>query len=285
MKKTFVVFLTFCLIGAVSFTSAQDRDESQRRSIQVPFVRTTPVIDGILSAGEWDDSASDAVSLDAKGFYGDGNNLWDGPEDGSYKFWVKYDSQFLYFGVQVKDNVYISENYGEQLRWGILPVWENDAVEYFFDGDMSRSQTRNDPSTGGQFILGLGTEPANTARIDIPADYLLEGDYAWKTIVDPATSDWVQEAKFALAVIGNPNPDWEIGFNINIDDPDRSDPQTRDPNFTDYLELRDTQIYWEAFPTPYGGNVNAAGTENQEHRWGTMIFLPQGTPVSLWELF
>jgi len=284
MKKIIVGVIGLSLVWSVSPVAAQDRDEAQRKSISVPYARVTPVIDGVLSAGEWDDAATDTVSLDQKAFYGDGNNLWDGPEDGRFQYWVKYDDKFVYFGVSVKDDIYISQNYGEQQRWSLDPVWENDAVEYFFDGDLSRSETRNDSELGGQFILGLGTEPANTARVSIPADILMEGDYAWKTIVNESTGDWAQEAKFALAIIGNPNPQWNIGFDINVDDVDRHDPQTRDPEFTDYLELRDTQMYWEAFPHPYGAVVNAQGTENKEHMWGTMIMLPQGAAVRDWEI-
>ena len=158
-------------------------------------------------------------------------------------------------------------------------------MEYFFDGDLSRSETRNDPLTGGQFILGLGTEPANTVYKDITDDLIEEGDYEWVTIWDENTNDWSQEAKFALYMIGEPGEGDSIGFNINVDDPDTYDPQTRDPDNTDYIDLRDTQVYWEAFPTLWGGNVNAQGTENIENMWGTMTFLPEGVNVEHWDLF
>jgi len=278
-----VVCLGFVLGVGVSF--AQDREESQRRTIKVPYSKSTPIIDGVLSAGEWSDAAHDTVLLPNNAFYGDGNDLWDGPEDNSYEFWVKYDDTFIYFGVSVKDDVYISENYGDTMRYNLYPVWENDAVEYFFDGDQSRSETRNDSLIGGQFIFGLGTEPSNSARVSIPEDILPPDQYQWKTVVDAKTSDWVQEAKFPLSAIGQPKPgDW-IGFNMSVDDPDTFDPQTRDPDFTDYLELRDTQVYWEAFPNPYGGNVNKAGTENKESMWGTMTFLEKSVSVHSWELY
>lgn len=285
MKKLLSVAVCLGFLVGICTCYAQDRSESERRTISVPLTDSPPTVDGVLSPGEWDDAAYDNVLLPDKGFYGDGNDRWDGPEDHSYEFWVKYDNTYVYFAVSITDDIYISENYGETQRWNIYPVWENDAVEYFFDGDQSRSENRNDTQTGGQFIIGLGTEPANSVRVDIPEDLLLPEEYEWKTIVDENTADWTQEAKFPLFAIGEPRPgDW-IGFNINVDDPDEHDPLTRDPEFTEYLELRDTQIYWEAFPNPYGGNVNAAGTENRESMWGTMIFLEAGVPVRCWELY
>lgn len=283
MRRWICAVVCLGLAFVVCRSYAQERDESQRRTIKVPFTNSPPTIDGVLSAGEWDDAAYDNVLLPDKGFYGDGSDLWDGPEDHSYGFWVKYDDTNVYFGVSVKDDIYISENYGETQRWNIYPVWENDAVEYFFDGDQSRSESRNDPQTGGQFIIGLGTEPANSVRVDISEDLLPPEDYQWKTIVDKNTADWTQEAKFPLYAIGAPKPgDW-IGFNMSVDDPDSHDPLTRDPEFTDYLELRDTQIYWEGFPNSYGGKI--VGTENRESMWGTMIFLEKGAPVRSWELY
>ena len=284
-----LLFAVVCLgfVFGVYAAYAQDREESERRTIQVPFTDSIPTIDGVLSPGEWDDAAYDSVLPPDTGFYGDGNDLWDGPEDIRFEFWVKYDETNIYFAVSVVDDVYVSENYGETEHrlWGSYPVWENDAVEYFFDGDQSLSGTRNDPQTGGQFILGLGTEPANAALVSISESLLLPEEYEWKTVVDENTADWTQEARFPLFAIGEPRAgDW-IGFDINVDDADEHEPLTRDPSFTEDLRMRDTQIYWEAFPNPYGSNVNGVGTESTEHMWGTMIFLEQGVRVHCWELY
>jgi len=205
---------------------------------------------------------------------------------------VMYDGSFVYFGVSVKDDIYISQNYGRDLRWDWPVTWENDAVEYFFDGDASRSlgACRNpvETETGGQWIYGLGAE--DTALPFVTAEgsggysrpYGAGRNDVWyaKTTVDKQTADWYQEARFALSIIGNPSAGTEIGFDICVDDVDVFDEQTvLDPDY--YAGLRDMQLYWTSFD--YFPGDQAPDPCQAEDQWGTMRFL-KPAPVTDWQI-
>lgn len=286
------------IIGILScstaYVMAQEEDDEGRQLIQVPYTYSTPTIDGVLSPGEWDGAASNTVDWDTIGVSSSGGaHLQDDLEDISYTFSVMYDDLFVYFGVSVKDDVYIAENYGHLRLWDLPVTWENDAVEYFFDGDASRSlggcRTPEETATGGQWIYGLGAD--DTALPFVTAGqqggwsrpYGTGPDDVWyaQTTVDEQTADWYQEARFALSIIGTPVAGTVIGFNIAVDDVDVFDELTlTEP---DYLPgLRDMQLYWTSydyFPGEEGPDPCQA-----EDQWGTMRFLE---PVSVkdWQLY
>lgn len=283
-----------CLLSSTVYTFAQEVDAEGRQLIQVPYTYAPPTIDGVLKPGEWDRAASNTVDFVNLGVAGNGGpGQADDVDDISYTFYVMYDGSFLYLGVSVKDDVYIAENYGPRLQWDWPVTWENDAVEYFFDGDASRTMTscRNpeETATGGQWIYGLGA--ADTAMAFVGAE--LFGGYTrpfgtgptdvWyaQTTVNQQTADWQQEARFALSIIGNPKAGSEIGFDINVDDVDVYDEQTLEPEF--YAELRDMQLYWTIlFYEP--GMIATENTHEIEDLWGTMRFL-QPVHVEHWEIY
>lgn len=282
-----------CLVYPFAYVMAQEEDAEGRQLIQVPYTYSPPTIDGVLSPGEWDGAASNTVEWDTLGVAGNaGPGEADDIEDISYTFSVMYDDSFVYIGVSVKDDVYVSANYGQRLQWDWPVTWENDAVEYFFDGDMSRTleSCRNpeETETGGQWIYGLG---ADDTALPFVAPELLGGhtrpygtgpDDVWyaQTTVDEQTADWQQEARFALSIIGNPSAGSEIGFDINVDDVDVFDEQTMEPDY--YSELRDMQLYWTVFWSE-PGDLTTENTHEIEDLWGTMRFLEPAS-VGEWEL-
>lgn len=281
------------LAGSAAYATAPEVDAEGRQLIQVPYTNSPPTIDGVLSPGEWAAAASntvDYVNLGVAGNGGPGNA--DDTEDISYTFYAMYDKSFLYIGVSVKDDVYIAQNYGPRLQWDWPVTWENDAVEYFFDGDLSRTlescRTPEETATGGQWIYSLG---ADDTALPFVAPEIFGGytcpygptaNDVWyaKTTVDERTADWSQEARFALSILGNPSAGKEIGFDINVDDVDVFDEQTLEPEF--YQEYRDVQLYWTILG--YGaGEIATENTHEIEDLWGTMRFL-QPVSVEHWEI-
>lgn len=272
---------------------AQKQDAEGNQLIEAPFVSSPPTIDGTISPGEWDAAESNTVDFVNLGVSGDGSDTSDGPEDISYTFYVMYDDDYLYIAVDVKDDIYISTNYGQRLQWDLPVTWENDAVEYFFDGDLSRTETTNrnetETETGGQWIFGIEADDSplpfvtpelygNKIR---PYGNTADADWYAQTAVDQTSADWSQEARFALRIVGDPQPGGKIGFNIAVDDVDTYDESTLQPDA--YVELRDIQLFWTAFLYDPGMNVVEANHES-EWLWGTLEFLER-TIVKEWPVY
>ncbi|MBN2326404.1 MAG: hypothetical protein JXR73_04555 [Candidatus Omnitrophica bacterium] len=295
MKSTIcqIIFITLILSLCVQAGFAQKQDAEGNQLIEAPFTSIPPTIDGVLNPGEWDMADSNTVDFENLGIAGEGLGETDGPEDIQYTFSVMYDSDYLYVGVSVTDDVYVSDNFGKQYRWDLPVTWANDAVEYFFDGDLSRSESsaRNaqETETGGQWIYGTDSDASPDPFIspelygEKVRPYGTGPDDVWyaKTFVNEETADWSQEARFSLDIIGSPSPGREIGFNIAVDDVDVYDEQTLDPEY--WAEFRDIQLYWTAYLYDPGMTAEDAVHE-LEWLWGTLRFL-ESTDVWEWPLY
>lgn len=114
---------TRVILGAVSLVSAAFAGESAREI--KAFRGSTPTVDGLISAGEWDD----ATKFEGmKGWTPQFSTTKD-PKDLSVKGWVKYNSRRLYFAFEVTDDVL----YGlDTDRW--LPEENAKAHELSADG-------------------------------------------------------------------------------------------------------------------------------------------------------
>ncbi len=289
IHSIFALLVLFCLC-----TVAQELDDEGRQLIEVPYTHMSPTIDGEVDSDEWRHAASNTVDFVNLGVAGNsGPGVTNGPEDISYTFSVMYDDDFLYVGVTVTDDIYVSRNYGQRLQWDLPVTWENDAVEYFFDGDLSRAfeSARNptETETGGQWIFGIEAEDSPLPFVspelygEKERPYGIGPDAVWyaQTVVNEETNDWSQEARFALDIIGSPSAGSEIGFNINVDDVDTYDEQTLEPEF--YEEYREIQLYWTVY-TYIEGEISTENTHEIEDLWGTMRFLE---PVSVenWQVY
>lgn len=299
VKLWFAIPISVALALSVCSASAQKEDADGRQLIEAPFTGTPPTIDGVLNTGEWTMAASNTVDFTdisdtGLGVAGNsGPGVSDGPEDVSYTFHVQYDSTYLYVGVAVKDDIYVSTNYGRRLQWDLPVTWLNDSVEFFFDGDLSRSteSARNptETETGGQWIHGLGTDdtplpfvsPELYGEKTRPFGLGPNDDWYAQTKVDANTADWVQEARFKLSIIGSPKAGQDIGFNIGVDDVDTVDEQSMEPEH--YVEVRDIQLYWTVFER-VSGQIVTESVHEFENLWGTLRFL-QPTDVSNWSVF
>ncbi len=294
MRRLFILSMMI-VAGLFMFSadvSAQKLDAEGNQLIEAIFVGSPPTIDGVLSPGEWDRAESNTVDFVNLGVSGDDVDSIDGPEDCSYTFSVMYDSDFLYIAVSVTDDVYISTNYGKRIQYDLPVTWENDAVEYFFDGDLSRSETARNPTeteTGGQFIYGIESDDAPDPFVSPelygekvrPFGNGADDDWYAQTTFNADTADWSQEARFALDIIGSPQPGGTIGFNINVDDVDVYNEQTLVADF--YEEAREIQLYWTAFLYDPGMNLEESIHE-LEYYWGSLKFL-EATALSDWPLY
>ena len=296
MERTiFCIMLAVLVIGFTgSEVLAQKVDSEGRQLIEAPFTSVPPAIDGVMSAGEWKNAASNTVDFVKLGIAGNsGPGITDSLDDISYTFSVMYDNTYLYIAIAVKDDIYVGKNYGRRLQWDLPVTWENDGVEYFFDGDISRTletcRTEAETATGGQFIFGLGAEDSplpfvaaeiygKHTRLFGPA---ATDDYYYQTKVDAGVSDWVQEARFKLSIIGAPISANGIGFNISVDDVDTVDDLSMETDH--YLEVRDIQLYWTVFGYSTG-DVVTENTHETENLWGTLRFL-KAVDVQNWSLF
>jgi len=254
-----------------------------RQLIEVRYTRVPPTIDGVVNADEWSGAQSNAVDFVKLGVAGNaGSKTSDGPDDVSYTFRALYDDTYLYIGVTVKDDIYVSSNYGRRLQWDLPVTWENDAVEYFFDGDFNQSESssRNpvESETGGQWIYGTESDDSPLPFIspelygEKQRPYGTGASDAWyaRTTVDKNTADWQQEARFKLSVHGSPSANSQIGFNIAVDDVDTEDPDALTPDH--YAEVRDIQLYWTIFGYSAGDSAGE-NTHELETLWGVMKFL------------
>lgn len=300
IKLWYTIPVSVALALSANLASAQKEDAEGRQLIEAPFTSIPPTIDGVLNASEWAQAASNSVDFTdlsdtGLGVAGNGGpGISDGPEDISYTFHVLYDNAYLYVGVSVKDDIYVSSNYGRQLQFDLPVTWENDSVEYFFDGDVSRStesaRNETETETGGQWIYGLGAD-------DTPLPFVSPELYGQKTRlfgsgpnddwfaqtkVDANTADWVQEARFKLSIIGSPKAGQDIGFNIGVDDVDTADELSREPGYQ-YAGFRDIQLYWTVFGK-VSGMIVTESVHEIEDLWGTLSFL-QPTDVKNWSLF
>ncbi len=294
-KQILILVLGFIAsLVAAPGVHAQKYDDDGSQLIDAPYTYAAPTIDGELSAGEWDSAESNTVDYINLGVAGNGGpGASDGPDDASFTFSVMYDDDFLYIAVAVTDDIYISDNFGSRLQWDMPVTWENDAVEYFFDGDMSRTleSCRNpeETATGGQWIYALGTEdtalpfvaPEVYGGYDRPYGEDAEAVWFAQTTVDADTADWVQEARFALSIIGDPSAGSKIGFDIAIDDVDVYDETMAEPE--QYTELRDIQLYWTAYLND-PGTIVSDNVHEIEDFWGTLNFL-EPTHVLEWSIF
>lgn len=275
------------LLPALCFLSlpvpAQQTDDEGRQLIEVRYTKAPPTIDGVVNAEEWSGAQSSTVDFVKLGVAGNsGPRTSDGPEDISYTFRALYDDTYLYLGVTVKDDIYISANYGRRRQWDLPVTWENDAVEYFFDGDLSRSEgsSRNpvESETGGQWIFGIERDDAPLPFVSAELYGQLQRPFgtgaaeAWyaRTTVDQNTADWQQEARFKLSVVGSPSANSRIGFTIAVGDVDTEDPESLTPDH--YAEVRDIQLYWTVFGYSTGESTGE-NTHEQEGLWGIMKFM------------
>lgn len=121
-------------------TGEEIRIEKSGAMTGVIYAEKTPVIDGVIRDGEWDDVGMFALTMDeAKYVYSEKGNgekaPWSGPEDASVEAYLMYDEENLYMGAKVYDDVFRQINAYDKL-------WNGDSMQILVGRDVETSGTQ-----------------------------------------------------------------------------------------------------------------------------------------------
>ncbi|MGI6457568.1 MAG: sugar-binding protein [bacterium] len=190
----------------------------------------------------------------------------DGPEDTSFTFYVTHDEEYLYIGVDVKDDIVNSDNPNEQF-------WRDDSIEILLDyteWKFDQNYDSSAPEYGGHIYVNYEGEFSewdsengtyNPARTNVnysrgPVDDQGMTNPTWTYgpngdvfgVGEEVQGGWVLEVKFSKASLIPPDSDivlddgHRMSFNIGVDDDDRHGPGVNgDSSRTEELEL---QYFW-----------------------------------------
>jgi hypothetical protein len=185
---------------------------------------------------------------------------WDGPADSGFTFWLAHDDEFLYVGVNVRDDVVQSDDDNAQF-------WRDDAIEIvtdvFFDRFDNNTDNANDEYGGHNYVNFKG----RFSRWDEAANARISG--GWATGVEwtygptgdvygmggEVAGGWQTEVRLHKRMFDPAGPAMlrnghRIGFNIGLDDDDgHGGPGTEDP-----VDL-EIQYFWANRARTEGWNL------------------------------
>ncbi|MCY4233320.1 MAG: hypothetical protein OXE59_06220 [Bacteroidetes bacterium] len=276
MMKRLVCIIILALQGYVAIGQDAPRP-TETVKLLVPKLAVAPEIDGDLA--EWKDLAFtdgvwDIYRLRHTFWYDDGrrNRLTDHgnephPEDDlQARYYVAWDSEYLYFGAEVKDNVNDVEAPGDEpfawyLRDSIcffLEAPRDEAPEYWGQGDNAFCfvADASKPDYAAWWRHGTASEQ----RIEEP---IPEEAVSYEFRFNPwgvSVADYILEARVKLMpTFGKSDPRWTppqvgdvYGFEIVHCDPDGG---------------------------PYGGHFMIYGTGDDDATWGRMILTGTQMPM------
>jgi hypothetical protein len=255
-------------------TKAGPWSEVGRTTLMVPKVPNGSItLDGLASDQEYGgfkgvtivpgDPADATAAPGANGWILDypSDRAWDGVNDSSFTYWLAHDDNFLYVGVNVKDDVVNSDDVNTSF-------WKDDAIEIVVDAlaDRLDNNTDNskDPIGGHSYVNYQGRFSA----WDDTANAI--GSQTWATAINwkygqnddvfgfgkAVAGGWQMEVRFNKrlfqdATAGNKLKDgYRMGFNIGLDDDDKHGQGTNgDKSRSNDLEIQ----YWWANRARYKG--------------------------------
>ena len=263
----------------------------------IAYKGTTPVLDGILSPGEWEDA--DSITHDQT-WNSDAGKVSD-PSDFSMTAWIKHDGQYLYFAFDVTDDVI----YGTDVEaWThennpnaheLTPEgwpWFADGIEIFLnpENEWNNTDKKNTKGDGTSWKIVCSTYKSRLGGVGVPG--LLEGEprkssYAWNNyqqwILDGAQQaavrikDEFEGSGYVIEWKINADPCLEIssdtfwngsmgavdlGLNIEIQDLDTK--EAGQGNWSNFHHID----YWAA----------EQGKKELLQRWGTLTLSPESKP-------
>jgi hypothetical protein len=152
---------------AIDASSGAYTSDALKQDFNAPMATVTPTIDGTFAPGEWSDAKVLPLSypdLVAPGMPGSiaGTEAELTPEDISAVLYYKWDAEYLYFGYEITDDVFIAPSGGgypdDHLLFAFNPDlangnWENALVfELYVDG-AGQAQTSIYQDAGGALVL------------------------------------------------------------------------------------------------------------------------------------
>ncbi len=145
MSKPLLHLVSLALVlGWVGAAAAQDWD------IEIPSTSTPPVIDGKVD-GVWSIASVQSVEIPV-------NGTPDSPEDSSATWQVLWDGGYLYVIVDVKDATLVNDT---------GTTWQDDAIEFYFDGGNSKGPGAPLSEDDRQYTFGWTTDDIQGTNTDI----------------------------------------------------------------------------------------------------------------------
>ena len=275
-KATFLVLLI--LVGTAFPARSQDAPRPQEVvKLYVPYLAQAPEIDGALD--EWKDRAFtdgvwDIYRLRHTFWYDDGrrNRLTDHgdephPEDDlSARYYIAWDTENLYLGAEVRDNVNDVDDPNHQdkswyakdsICW-FIEAPRDEAPEWFGQGDNAFCFVIDKERPPYAAWWRHGAHQATYLEEPIPAaavNYAIRFD-PWGT----GEADFVLEARVEMAAT--------LG---------QSDPRWRPPQVGDEYGME--IVHCDPDGGPYGGHFMIYGTGDDDATWGRMILVGSQKPI------
>ncbi|MEW6239158.1 MAG: sugar-binding protein [Candidatus Omnitrophota bacterium] len=209
---------------------------------------------------------------------------WKSQDDSSFSFYAAYDDNFLYVGVDVKDDVVRSNDPNAQF-------WKDDAVEILIDPLNTRYDYNYDSTNnyyGGHVYFNY---EGRFSPWDDSAGIPRAGQTLWSSLAEwyygedkevygfgkESANGWIMEMKFHKMNFEDPESDFkwvkgeDIAFNIGLDDDDGAD-----------LALQ----YW------WANRARAKGANPDSDLWGLLTeeeinskaYLDPNSSAALWDV-
>ncbi len=236
----------------------------ERTTLTVPLVPDGSIaIDGEVSQEEYGNFPGQFVNPGDNAWYlPTPGGLWDGEDDSSFTFWLAHDTDNFYVGVQAKDDV-VNQDNPEAL-------WKDDSIEIVVDAlndrfDVNTDQPQNDAIGGHNYVSfnALFSDWDHDTNMKKESGLRWSNEIEWTygetgevfAVGNEVEGGWHLDVRFAKSLFEDPEAgnklanDYVMGFNIGMDDDDKTGADTGD------LEL---QYWWANRLRLVGWNAEAA---------------------------
>ena len=267
-KISAIVVAILCLLLSLAFGS-----ESGQQTYSAHWTDTPPVMDGVLSEGEYGAAIPLHVTFDqpttTPGVIPPAFHPPDNTDDLSYTIYAMYDEDNIYIAVDVTDDIIFDDGpaYGSPgSEWEDfdLPFWD-DCVELCIDGDDIGNDFQSGPGKEGfKVLVDVGGKdayahdggPIENGLSVPPFDYcefapgLRPGGYVVEFMIALSWIDVIDGEGEAA-----PGPGSSIGFNVYVDDDDTGG------------EGPDSFGAWDGNSSDF--------MSSREEDWGTLYLCPE----------
>lgn len=184
------------------------------RSYDAPKVSTAPTIDGVVNPSEY--AGAQEIKVDVFNAIYDipsGDDTFE-PGDHGYSAWIVHDSEAIYVGYDVIDDVVVTDSAEPGSEDG--STWEDDSVEIIFDADHSHDLGRGLGQFEGQFVF-----TANGAWRDNESNnpqFGQNGD--WFAATKTTARGYQVEFKVKKSALFNPEDGAVLGYHLDQNDDD-----------------------------------------------------------------
>jgi hypothetical protein len=248
----------FTLLLAIIFLSTFTLGQEPPDNLEIYQFDSAPRLDGLPDPGYGPENPIGVQDID--------NNmeLWEGPSDFSARFRVGWLGDSLYFLIDVTDDVFDTSEEGENVSY------QNDAIDFFFDGDNSKIESSFDIINDIQIRIerddqGPGHISVVNPQLGLPSWFdTLSVHYL---TVEKPENGYLLEVVFPidqLQLTGDASD--YFGFDVQIDDADG--------------EYRETMLRWHANSNDEWhwyhllGNARMTSTRSSESAPDNLVFYP-----------